>query len=54
MPNQPKTKVRTFRIPDDLYEAARAEAARNKESITDVVIRSLTRYVEATRGPRTD
>ena len=45
VPNQPKTPQRTFRIPTDLYVAAKAKAAENGETVTDVIVRALRRYV---------
>lgn len=45
MPNQPATPNRTFRCPDDLWEAAQRKAADEGETVTDVLIRALTRYV---------
>lgn len=39
------TPIRTFRIPDDLWAAVQAEAEKRGESVTDVVIRALRRYV---------
>lgn len=45
MPNQPKTKVRTIRIDDDLWRAAQAKAAEHGESVSDVIRRGLARYV---------
>lgn len=47
VPNQPKTPLRTFRIPDDVYKAAQAKAADKGETVTDVVKRALERYVKA-------
>ncbi|WP_157792690.1 hypothetical protein [Rhodococcus opacus] len=52
MPNKPKTRNRNFRIPDDEYEAARAAAEFNGESLTDVVRRSLAAYVKRTEKKR--
>jgi predicted HicB family RNase H-like nuclease len=46
-PNQPKTPQKTFRIPDELYQAAKAKAAENGESVSDVVRAALERYVQA-------
>lgn len=46
MPNQPKTKVRTIRIDDDLWHAAQVKAAEHGESVSDVVRRALVRYVK--------
>ena len=45
MPNQPKTPVRSVRIPDDVWRAAQAKAAAEGETVTDVVLRALRRYV---------
>lgn len=45
VPNKPKTPLRSFRIPDDLYLAAQAAAEANSETVTDVVRRALTGYV---------
>lgn len=47
VPNQPKTPRRSFRIPDDLWDAARAKAKERGETVTDVVIRALKRYVRS-------
>lgn len=47
VPNQPRTPLRSFRIPDELYEAAQAKAADKGESVSDVVRRALERYVKA-------
>lgn len=44
MPNQPKTKGRMFRIPDEEYEPARRKAEENGETLTDVVRRALREY----------
>ncbi len=46
VPNKPKTPLRSFRIPTDLYEAAQAKAAGKGESVSDVVRRALERYVK--------
>lgn len=45
MPNQPKTPARSVRVPDTLWSAAQKKAAENGETVTDVLLRSLTRYV---------
>lgn len=45
MPNQPKTPNRTFRIPDELWDAVKRVAKVRGETVTEVVIRALTRYV---------
>ena len=44
-PNQPATPNRTVRIPDELWEAAKRKAAEDGVTVTDVIIRALTRYV---------
>jgi predicted HicB family RNase H-like nuclease len=44
-PNQPKTPLRTFRIADDLYRAAKAKAAKQGETLSEVVRRLLEEYV---------
>lgn len=46
MPNQPKTKVRGVRVPDDLWRASQAKAAKHGETVTAVVIRALERYTK--------
>jgi hypothetical protein len=45
VPNKPKTPLRSFRIGDELYEAAQAKAADRGETVSDVVRRALERYV---------
>jgi hypothetical protein len=46
VPNAPKTPVRGFRIPDDLWRRARAVADERGESLSDVVRAALLRYVQ--------
>jgi predicted HicB family RNase H-like nuclease len=45
VPNQPKTKLRNVRVPDDLWDAAKAEALRQGETVTEVIRRALRKYV---------
>ena len=45
MPNQPATPHRSVRVPDELWEASKRIAADRGETVTDVIIRALTRYV---------
>jgi predicted transcriptional regulator len=45
MPNQPKTPVRGVRVPDELWRAAQAKADERGETVTDVIVRALARYV---------
>lgn len=44
-PNQPATPHRTVRVSDELWQAAQRVAADRGETVTDVIIRALTRYV---------
>lgn len=44
MPNQPKTPIRSVRIPDEEWRAAQARAAERGETVTDVIRRALRRY----------
>lgn len=45
MPNQPATPTRSVRVPDELWQAALRVAKDRDETVTDVIIRALTRYV---------
>ena len=45
MPNQPKTPGRSVRVSDDLWAAAKDVAAEQQETVTEVIVRSLTSYV---------
>lgn len=47
MPNQPRkdNPARSVRVPDELWDAAKERAAERGETVTDVVIRALKRYV---------
>lgn len=40
-----KTPTRTFRCPDDLWNAAKDKAASMEISVTDVLIESLEEFV---------
>lgn len=44
VPNQPKTPLRSFRIPDDEYKPAQEKAQREGETVTDVVRAALRDY----------
>lgn len=46
MPNQPKTPARSVRVPDGLWRAAQEKAAERGETVTDVIVRALRRYVK--------
>ena len=43
------TPARSFRPPPELWEKARATAAENGETITDVLVRALRDYVKGKR-----
>jgi macrodomain Ter protein organizer (MatP/YcbG family) len=38
------TPPRSIRVPDDVWSAAKDEAERRGETLTDAVVRFLTRY----------
>jgi hypothetical protein len=46
MPNQPKTPARSVRVGDPLWAAAKAKAEERGETVTDVLVRALERYVK--------
>lgn len=45
MPNQPKTPKRGVRVPTDLWDAVKAKAKQRGETVTDVILRALKRYL---------
>lgn len=45
VPNQPATPNRTVRVPDELWEAVMRKAQERGETVTDVIIRALKRYL---------
>lgn len=45
MPNQPATPIRTVRVDDELWYAVQRAAADNGETVTDVILRALRKYV---------
>lgn len=47
MPNRPRVDnpARSVRVPDPLWEAAKVRAAERGETVTDVLVRALRRYV---------
>lgn len=47
MPNAPRTPLKSFRIPEDLYREAQQLAADEGQSVSDVVRKALERYVKA-------
>lgn len=44
MPNQPKTPMRSLRVPDDLWAASKRRAEERGETLTAAIIRFLRRY----------
>jgi hypothetical protein len=48
------TPLRNVRVTDDVWTAARAIAAARGETVTDVVVRSLERYVKRHAAALTD
>lgn len=44
-PNKPKTPKHGVRVPDDLWQAAKVKAHDHGETITEVIIRALKRYL---------
>lgn len=53
MPNAPRTPLKSFRIPEDLYREAQQIAADEGISVSDVVRKALERYVKNGRRKRT-
>lgn len=49
-PNKPATPLRSFRIPDPLYEAAQETAERKGEDVSKVVRRALENYVKRNKA----
>lgn len=45
MPREDWVPVRTVRVPDELWEAAQRVASDRDETVTDVILRALVRYV---------
>lgn len=45
VPNKPATPKHGVRVPDDLWQAVKAKAKERGETITDVVVRALKRYL---------
>lgn len=46
VPNAPKTPLKSFRIPEELYRAAQQKAADRGETLSEVVRAALERYVK--------
>lgn len=50
MPNQPKTPARAVRVPDDLWDAAKAKADAEATTVSAVIVAALKRFT--TRPPK--
>lgn len=48
-PRGPRTPIRTVRVDDELWAAALEAAARNGETVSEVVRRALVAYVRKDR-----
>jgi hypothetical protein len=47
-----ETKLRNIRVPDELWNAAMAEAKAEGRTLTDVIVSDLHRYVNRRRRER--
>lgn len=45
VPNQPKTPLHSFRVDDELWEAAKNRAEERGENLSDALRKFLRRYV---------
>lgn len=47
MPNQPRSDnpARSVRVPDKLWRAAKVRAAEQDETVSEVIVSALKRYV---------
>jgi len=43
---RPRTPPRTVRIPDPIWNAAKARAEREGTTVTAIILRALTRYAK--------
>lgn len=44
MPNQPKTPLRSFRVPDEVWQAALRRAQREGTTLTTLLVETLEEY----------
>lgn len=51
MPNQPKTPLRSFRVPDEVWQAALRRAQREGTTLTAVLVEHLEDYGRNDRQP---
>lgn len=54
MPNQPKTPLRSFRVPDETWQAALRRAQREGTTLTAVLVEALEEYGRDEREPSAD
>lgn len=52
VPNAPKTPIRGFRVPDDVYKAAQAQAEELGIPLSDVVRAALEKFAKTGKAPR--
>jgi predicted DNA binding CopG/RHH family protein len=45
VPNMPATPNRTIRVPEELWQAVKRKAADRGETVTEVILRALKRYL---------
>lgn len=53
-PSTGKTKHKSMRIPDGVWQAAKAKAASEGRTMTDIVTGLLQRYIASPSRPRDD
>jgi predicted transcriptional regulator len=46
MPNAPKTPTRTIRVSDDLWGAVQKKAAKDKVTVTSIILKALEDYLK--------
>jgi len=46
MPNAPKTPTRTIRVADDIWIPVQKKAAKEKVTVTSVIIAALETYIK--------
>lgn len=51
MPNQPLTPLHSVRVDQDLWDAAIRITEDRGETVTDVIVRALVRYVRSHPDP---
>ena len=51
-PKTGQTPIRNIRVPDGVWEAAKAKAAAEGRTITDVIAAALRRYIASPAKPQ--